>query len=253
MNFALWTRGVVTELIFAFFKVKLTVQSTGNYLLRWGFTPQVPIKRDYKQNSAKVFEFTTTFPKILSDYRKQGFEDWWLDEMQITNRHLLGKGYAPRGFPPLTKYVYGEREKINAITAISSEGRFIYELFEGTCDQDVVIRFLDRLRLDCKSRDNKCLTVLDNLKVHHGKILTEWVQKHKEDIELKYIPAYSPELNPNERGNKDIKYGVATKAPARTLEKLCVAARETLEYLEANPKIILSYFKDKFCKYAARE
>ena len=40
LNFALWTRQAVSELIEAVYGVRLTVRNTGKYLKRWGFTPQ---------------------------------------------------------------------------------------------------------------------------------------------------------------------------------------------------------------------
>jgi transposase len=40
LDFALWTRQAVQELIFQEFKIKLAITTTGDYLRKWGFTPQ---------------------------------------------------------------------------------------------------------------------------------------------------------------------------------------------------------------------
>ena len=54
MDFHLWSRAVVSQLIEQEFGVKLQTRSTGKYLTRWGFTPQKPIKRAYEQSPAAV-------------------------------------------------------------------------------------------------------------------------------------------------------------------------------------------------------
>jgi transposase len=40
--------------------------------------------------------------------------------------------------------------------------------------------------------------VLDNLRVHHSKVVQAWLEAHREQIEVFFLPSYSPELNPDE-------------------------------------------------------
>jgi transposase len=54
MDFALWTRSAVMLLIERECGIKLSVRAVGNYLKRWGFTPQKPIKRAYEQRPEAV-------------------------------------------------------------------------------------------------------------------------------------------------------------------------------------------------------
>jgi transposase len=93
--------------------------------------------------------------------------------------------------------------------------------------------------------------ILDNLKVHHGKEVTKWVKKNKELIELFYLPAYSPDLNPDEHLNSDLKQGVGSKTPSRSKHNLKRAAEEHLAMLKATPARIREYFKDPAIAYAA--
>lgn len=53
MPFILWTRKAVKELIADRFEIELPINSVGNYLKRWGFTPQKPIKKSYEQQPKK--------------------------------------------------------------------------------------------------------------------------------------------------------------------------------------------------------
>jgi transposase len=49
-----------------------------------------------------------------------------------------------------------------------------------------------------KDAGRKVFLILDNLKVHHSKVVKAWLEKHREKIEAFYLPSYSPELNPYE-------------------------------------------------------
>lgn len=92
--------------------------------------------------------------------------------------------------------------------------------------------------------------ILDNLRVHHSKICKAWVAQHSEQIELFYLPSYSPQLNPEERLNSDLKQEMSKRVPVRTKAKLR-AATEHMAMLEQNPERVMSDFQDRRVKYAA--
>lgn len=62
--------------------------------------------------------------------------------------------------------------------------------------------------------------ILDNLREHHAKFVNAWSPAHSEELEVFYLPAYSPELNPDQYLNCDLKAGVHSKAPARNKKQL---------------------------------
>lgn len=66
-----------------------------------------------------------------------------------------------------------------------------------------------------------------------------------------FLPSYSPELNPDERLNADLKQAMGTKVPARTKPKLRNAATTHMEQLETEPDRVRAYFQDLRVKYAA--
>ncbi|MGL4208683.1 MAG: transposase, partial [Candidatus Adiutrix sp.] len=59
--------------------------------------------------------------------------------------------------------------------------------------------------------------ILDNLKVHHGKLVANWLLDKKEKIEIFYLPPYAPEYNPDEYLNGNLKRVIAAKESAHTL------------------------------------
>lgn len=102
-----------------------------------------------------------------------------------------------------------------------------------------------------KDAGKKVFLILDNLRVHHSKLVKAWVDEREDKIELFYLPSYSPELNPKERLNADLKQEMGKRVPVRTKAKLRDAANEHMMKLEQNPERVMSYFQDSRVRYAA--
>ena len=92
---------------------------------------------------------------------------------------------------------------------------------------------------------------LDNLKVHHSKPVKAWLAEHIDEIEVFYLPSYSPELNPNEMANADLKQAVTKRAPARTKLQLVKATAGHLRSVQRRPERVKSYFEHEPVRYAA--
>ena len=93
--------------------------------------------------------------------------------------------------------------------------------------------------------------ILDNLRVHHSRLVKAWVSEHSAQIELFYLPSYSPQLNPEERLNADLKQEIGKRVPVRTKAKLRAAANEHMAMLEQSPERVMAYFQDSRVRYAA--
>jgi transposase len=94
--------------------------------------------------------------------------------------------------------------------------------------------------------------ILDNLKVHHSYIVKDWIEEHIEQIEIFFLPSYSPELNPDEYLNCDLKAGVYSGAPARTKGQLKCKAISHLRKLQKLPGRVRKYFKHPKIAYAVK-
>lgn len=106
---------------------------------------------------------------------------------------------------------------------------FIGESF----DADKLIVFLQTLIKDADSKD---FLILDNLRLHHSKIVKAWVAERKDKIELFYLPSYSIQLNSEERLNADLKKEMGKRVPVRSKAKLREAANAHMTILEQNPE-----------------
>ena len=249
MDFALWTRAAVSELIQQKFGLALPIRTVGDYLKRWGFTPQKPIKRAYEQQPKAVQKWLNEhYPEIERKARKEGAEIHWGDETSIMNTDVRGRSYAPRGKTPETRSVWGKREKFSMISTVTNRGTCRWMMIDGAFNADRLIEFMDLLVTDA---GRKVFLVLDNLRVHHSKPVKKWVKEHAEEIELFFLPSYSPELNPDERLNADLKHKITTTAPARTRRKLKEVTTQYMEFLERSPERIMKYFLDSHVSYAA--
>ena len=93
--------------------------------------------------------------------------------------------------------------------------------------------------------------ILENLRMHHAKQVKAWLAEHADAIEVLYLPSYSPELNPEERLNADLKQVIGRKVPVRTKAKLWTAAEQHMETIGNEPERVKAYFRDPRVKYAA--
>jgi transposase len=249
LDFALWSRAAVGLLIERECGVSLKVRAIGNYLKRWGFTPQKPIKRAYEQRPEAVKAWLDEqYPKIQAQAKAEGGEIHWGDETALVNTDVRGRGFAPKGQTPVAYTVGGTREKLSMISTVSNQGKARWMIVEQSFNAEKLLEFLAAL---VKEADRKVFLILDNLRVHHSKIVKAWLADKTEQIELFYLPSYSPELNPDERLNADLKYAIGSKLAPRTKAKLKAAATEHMQMIESNPERVKSYFKDPRVAYAA--
>ena len=249
MDFALWSRAAVMQLIEHECGVKLHVRSVGKYLTRWGFTPQKPIKKAYEQRPEAVQKWLDEeYPAIDERAKTEGGEIHWGDETALVNTDVRGRSYAPAGQTPVAYAVGGTRQKLSMIATVTNQGKARWMIIDDAFNSERLIEFLEAL---IKDAGKKVFLILDNLRVHHSKPVKAWVQEHKDKIELFYLPSYSPELNPEERLNADLKHAIGSKVPARTKAKLRNAATHHMSELEQSPQRVKAFFQDPKVRYAA--
>lgn len=248
MPYALWTRGAVAELIQHRYGIKMPVRTMGLYLSRWGFTPQKPIRRAYEQQPAAVRQWLDEdYPAIASRAKREGAEIHWGDETGLRSDDVRGRGFAPKGETPVIR-INHKREGLSVISSVTNKGEMRWKIFEGAMNAALLIDFLRRL---IKSAGKKVFLILDNLRVHHSKPVKTWLARHQDEIEVFYLPSYSPELNPDEMANADLKQAVTSKAPARTKKQLIKATVSHLRSVQKQPERIRRYFQHGPVRYAA--
>ena len=249
MDFALWSRAAVMVLIEREYGVQLHVRSVGKYLARWGFTPQKPIKRAYEQSPVAVQAWLDdTYPAIAERAKAEGGEVHWGDETALVNTDVRGRSYAPKGKTPVAMAIGGTRQKLSMIASVTNQGKARWMIIDGAFNHEKLIEFFESL---IKDAGRKVFLILDNLGVHHCKPVKAWLKDHHDQMEVFYLPSYSPELNPEERLNADLKHVIGRKVPMRTKAKLRAAAEDHMTVVANEPGRVKAYFQDPRVKYAA--
>ena len=248
LAFALWTRRAVCELSAREFGIGMPVRTCGEYLRRWGFTPPQPARRAYAQNPKAVRRWMAEpYPGIAAPAKAQKAELHWGDEPGVRRDCQHGRCYAPKGQPPVIRRP-ARRFSVNLLSTVTHQGKGRWRSYRDTLSRQGFIRFLERLSKDA---GRKVLLIVDNLKVHHRRLVKEWRCEHKDPIELCYLPAYSPERNPAESLNGDLKTSLGNKRPPRDRQQLEANLKSHMHRLSKSPNHVGSYFQNQYVRYAA--
>jgi len=248
LNFALWTRDAVRLLIRQEFALAMPIRTVGEYLKRWGFTPQKPVRRSYEHCEAAVRRWLDEqYPVIAEKARREKAEIHWGDETGLRSDDVNGRGYSPVGRTPVRR-AKGTPEKINMISSITNRGKVRFMFYRGSLNVRVFLDFLKRLIRDAGER--KVYLIVDNLRVHHAHKVKQWVNAHKERIALFHLPSYSPDLNPDEFLNNDLKNGVSRRADTRQKGRLAQSALSQMRSIQKQPARVAKYFEAESIRYA---
>lgn len=248
LPFMLWTREAVQQLIGQRFAVEVSVWTAGRYLKRWGFTPQKPARRALEQNPLAVRRWLAEeYPAIARRAQAERAEIYWEDEMGLRSDHAVGRSYAPQGRTP-TIALTGQRFGCNVISAITNRGRLNFRVFRGRFVTKVYLDFLERL---VKQARRKVFVIADGHPVHKSRAVQRWLAANAERIRQFLLPAYSPELNPDEYLNHDVKSDAVGRRRAHDLGELVDNVRGYLRGTQRRPQIVRNYFHAEPVRYAA--
>ena len=131
---------------------------------------------------------------------------------------------------------------------MSNKGELCWKVLDGAIKAPELICFLQRL---IKDAGRKVFLILDRLPVHRSALVRDWLARHKAQIEVFLLPSYSPDLNPDEGLNADLKQAVTRKAPLRSKPALKQAAISHMHRLSKSPARVRSFFHQKSMRYAA--
>ncbi len=245
---ALWTRAAVQTLIACESGAEMPIRTVGEYLKRWGYTPQKQLKRAYEQDPKAVKAWLETeYPAIEHRAEQENAEIAWGDESGLRSDAQVGRGYAPIGHTPEIR-LSTQRVSVNYVASISNQGKVRFMLYTQKLTAQVFITFLERLM---QERTRQLMWIVDRHPVHRCDAVQQWLQSHRDQIEMHFLPSYSPQLNPAEYLNCDVKQGVHSKPPTRNLSELKARLRSHLHKLQKLPARIVKYFKHPFIAYAA--
>ena len=250
-KFALWTREAVRQLIKQEIGIELPISTVGEYLRRWQFTSKKPIKRAYERKDAQTKQWLEEeYPRIKEQAKKENADIWWSDETSCVSLPTNLKGYAPKGakIKPVLEHP-ARKFRINMISAITNTGKSMFALYDESIN---VERFIDFMQKVIDSNNGKKIyLIVDNLRVHHAKLVKAWIEEHKEKIAIFYLPPYSPEFNPDEYLNQDYKRNANKNSIPANVKELRENTLNHMNALQNNPEKVAGFFKHPSVSYAA--
>jgi len=247
LPFYLWTREAVGALIEQRFGISLSVWTVGRYLKEWGFTPQKPLRRAYEQDPVAVQRWIDdVYPLIRAQAKKARAAIYWGDEMGMRSDHHCGTTYGLKGKTPVILGT-GQRFRCNMISAITNRGKLYFMVYRQGFSSRVFLAFLKRL---VKQVGRTLFLVVDGHPAHRSGVTKQWLEKNKK-IRLFYLPGYSPELNPDEMLNQDVKSNAVGRKRPHNQSEMIRNVRSFLHSRQKRPEIVKRYFQCKQVRYAA--
>ena len=250
LAYALWSRRAVQEAVKVKFAIDMPIRTVGEYFRRWHFTPQRPAKHALEQRPEQVRQWLeVAYPAIVKRAKAEGAQVHWADETAVRQDTAWVRGYAPVGHTPVLEHAAKRpRPAITMISALTNQGLVRFGFHDGAINAERFVGFMADLVHDTPT---KVFLVVDNLPVHRAGKVRQWVQDNKDRMELFYLPPYSPQMNPDEWLNRDLKTELRTRPAARDRDTLKAIAQRFVHTLASTPQRIMNYFHNQHIAYAS--
>ena len=246
-DFGLWTRSIIAEMIQERFGVSLTLPSIGRLLASLDITPQKPLRRAYERDEKEIQKWKEEkYPALKKRAKQRGADIFFLDEVGVRSDSPLGRSYGLKGKTPVVK-TSGQRQKINAISAVNAKGAFWYKVYGGTLTAALFLVMLQDLM---QGRKKPLLLVVDGLPAHRAKVVARYVQSTKGRLELHFLPPYAPDLNPDEFVWSHLKQNGTSKKPLHKNEALRTRIETDLAEIKEDRGLVRSFFMAPSVSYA---
>ena len=249
LPFALWTRDAVQALLEKKFAIRVSVWTVGRYLRQWGMTPQKPLARAFEQDPVAVQRWIDEeYPAIARRAKAEKARIHWGDEMGMRSDHQSGRSWGLKGRTPVIPRT-GQRFGCNMVSTVTNRGELAFMVFTGRFTGPVFLKFLKRLVRHRKRK--KIFLIVDGLPVHRARAVKGWLETQSRFIEIFFLPAYSPQLNPDELLNQDVKTNAVGRSRPRNRDEMIATVRSYLWSTQKHPQIIRNYFRERHVRYAA--
>jgi transposase len=244
----LWSRDAVRELIKKEYGIDMAVRTVGEYLKRWGYTAKKPARHANDQDPEEVKEWLgETYPDIERQAEEEDAVILWTDESGVDADHHPGTGYARKG-QRATMEVPHSHIRRSVISAVGNQGECHFMTYSGTLNAALFIVFLEGLLTETT---RKVYLITDRLSAHDCEEVWDWVEEHKGRIAMFLLPRRSPELNPDEYLNNDLKGNVHRAGLPNDKDELADRIHAFLLKLLRLPGHVMSYFQHPCVQYAA--
>ena len=187
------------------------------------------------------------YPSIRRQAQREKAQIYWGDEMGLRSDHAVGRSYGLKGQTPVI-VTTGQRFGCNMISAITNQGRLNFMVFKERFTAPVFLEFLRRL---LRQSDRRVYLIIDRHPVHRSHKVKNWVKENEDRLRLVFLPSYSPQINPDELLNQDVKSNAVGRQRPGNQTELMGKVRSYLRSRQCKPHIVANYFQGKHVQYAA--
>jgi len=167
--------------------------------------------------------------------------------MGLRSDHQTGTSYGRRGQTPVIPGT-GQRFRCNMMSTITNRGELSFMVFKENFNGTVFLKFATRLR---RLRQRKVLLIVDPHPGHRSAEVQRWLARHADRLEVFFLPGYSPDLNPDEFLNQDVKSNALGRQRPATRTEMIDGVRSYIRSTQHQPAIVKSYFHAESVRYAA--
>ena len=203
-----------------------------------------PIERDPEATHRWVEEEYSTIRALA---RQHAATIFWGDEMGLRSDHQAGRSWGRRGEIPVVPGT-GQRFRYNVISVITNRGWLAFKVFKGRFTYVMFIRFLRRV---LRHTQRPGFLIIDEHPVHRSTKVKRWVARRGARLRLFFLPGYSPDLNPDEYLNNDVKTNAVGRQRPHNQGELMNNVRGYLRSTQRQPKKVRRYFHHPSVRYAA--
>jgi transposase len=132
-----------------------------------------------------------------------------------------------------------KRREVSSIVAITPDGRLYARHVRTSVSSETVISALRAFR---RQISTPLLVVWDRLNAHRSRATMDFIASHAQDYAVAYLPAYAPELNPEEQCNALVKRATANALPG-SVDDLHRLARREFGRLKRHLEMIVRFFR----------
>jgi transposase len=164
----------------------------------------------------------------------------FLDESGFYPLPSAVRTYAPVGQTPILREWY-TRDHLSAISAISPAGKLYFYSQDRAINSDDVIMFLEHLLREVPGR---MVIIWDGAPIHRSRTIREFLTKGaSQRLHLERLPAYAPELNPDEGLWQHLKGVELRNVCCFHLPQLRGELRDAVKRVRRKPCLIQSFFR----------
>ena len=247
-KFCLWTLNLIRSLIAKERGVQLSKSAVSRLLGHLGLSPQRPLYKSYQPDPKKIAKYLKeTFPQVVERARELDAEIYFVDEAAVCSDAHRGWTWGKIGETPVVRDS-GGRFALKLISAVTLRGDRRFSFIEGQMNSARFIQFLKKLRKDA---DRPIIVIADKERYHHSKETQKFIETEADSVLMAFLPAYSPELNPDEQVWNHAKARLS-KRPVLNAQSMKRSLDSILRSSQKQKSLIKSFFRLADTKYIAQ-